>query len=208
MNNLEFKNNDDFITLFEKRLSDFTSAPYVVLTDSCSNAIFLALKYFSSKVNFGEIITIPKNTYISVAQSIIHAGFTTEFVEIKWKETYELGNTNIMDCALGFKNNMYIQGKVMCLSFQQKKALNIGKGGAILLDNEEDYKILKRMTWDGRDSSKPVSNDVPILGYHMNMTPDDAARGVLLLNQLTDEIIISKLKSYNEYPDISVFNFK
>jgi dTDP-4-amino-4,6-dideoxygalactose transaminase len=94
------------------------------------------------------------------------------------------------------------QGGMVCLSFQQKKSISIGKGGAILLDNEIDYKILKRMAWDGRDASKSVIDDIDniILGYHMNMIPDDAAKGVLKLNQYSGE----KIGSYADYPDISV----
>jgi dTDP-4-amino-4,6-dideoxygalactose transaminase len=93
-------------------------------------------------------------------------------------------------------------GGMVCLSFQQKKSIPIGKGGAILLDNENDYKILKRMAWDGRDASKSVKEDMKniILGYHMNMIPDDAAKGVLKLNQYEGD----KIGSYADYPDISI----
>jgi len=95
----------------------------------------------------------------------------------------------------------------MCVSFQQKKILNIGKGGAILLDNRREYLKLKRMAWDGRDASIPVSEDEDIiLGYHMNMTPEMAAKGLLLINQLPDSNVDNG--SWKDYPDISNISLK
>lgn len=201
-------NNNNFITMFEKRLSEYTGAPYVVLTDSCTNALFLSLKLLQNKniIKTKDII-IPNRTYISVPQTIIHCGLNPLYNDSYWIGTYELGKTNIMDCAVGFKPNMYIKNKYMCLSFQQKKAIKIGKGGAILLDNIDDYNTLKRMAWDGRDSSKSVLDDIDniILGYHMNMIPDDAVKGVLLLNQYNFNL--NDIKSCNDYPNIEQINY-
>lgn len=205
---LEFKNNNDFITLFERRLSEFTGAPYVVLTDSCSNAIFLCLKYFQKYRSYdisSELLLIPEKTYISVPQSIINAGFTPIFNEKKWEQKYKIGDLPIYDYAVGFKKNIYKEGQFQCLSFQQKKTLNIGKGGAILLDNEDAYYTLKRMSWDGRDLSKSSTEDFPIHGYHMNMIPDDAAKGVLILNQLDNKKIKDGLKNYKFYKKLTKF---
>ena len=200
-------NNHEFINLFEKRLSEFTGAPYVVLVDSCTNAIFLSLYYLKNyyyiNSKFYEL-EIPKNTYISVPQSIIHAGFKPTFKDIKWKKFYQIGELPIYDYAVGFESGIYKSGTFQCLSFQQKKCLNIGKGGAILTDDYEAYKILKRLSWDGRDASIPVKEDKNIiLGFHMNMIPDDAAKGILLLNQLNKKRIKDYLGSYKDYPDIS-----
>jgi dTDP-4-amino-4,6-dideoxygalactose transaminase len=198
-NNLNYKNNHFFIELFEKRLSEYTGAPYVVLVDSCTNAIFLSLilfkKYKKTKI---KKITIPKRTYISVGQSVIHAGFKLKEKSIKWKGSYKLGKLPIYDCAVGLKPDMYYPGTYQCLSFQQKKAIGIGKGGAILLDNKEDYNLLKRLSWDGRDSSTSTKLDKNIiLGYHMNMIPDDAAKGILLLNQY--KFNKKDIKTYKDY---------
>lgn len=201
-------NNNDFILMFEKLLSEYTGAPYVVLTDSCTNALFLSLKL---KLNQNKIIDhnilIPNRTYISVPQAIIHCGLTPVYGDFHWFGSYELGDTHIMDCAVGFKKDMYKPDKFMCLSFQQKKAIKIGKGGAILLDNFDDYNTLKRMAWDGRDSSKSVLDDIDniILGYHMNMIPDDAAKGILLLNQYN--FSLNDIKNHIDYPNIEQINY-
>jgi dTDP-4-amino-4,6-dideoxygalactose transaminase len=195
-------NNHFFIELFEKRLGEFTGSPYVVLTDSCTNAIFLCLIYLKRYKNFTETsVTIPKQTYVGVAQSIINAGLKVSFEDIKWVGSYNILRTPIVDAAVGFTENMY-KGGMVCLSFQQKKSIPIGKGGAILLNDKYSYDIIKRMSWDGRDASKSVKDDIDniIPGYHMNMIPDDAAKGILKLNQYVE----TKFGSYIDYPDISI----
>lgn len=196
--NLEFKNNHDFLTLFERRLSEYTGAPYVVLTDCCTNAIFLSLKYLYKDK---KEITIPSKTYLSVPNIIELAGHKVKFSNYDWEKGYQLDGTCIYDLAVGFEPNMYKPGQYQCLSFQQKKSLPIGRGGAILLDDYEAYKVLKRMTNDGRDGSIETKKDKNIIkGYHMYMTPDNAAKGVLLLNQLKEV----KFGNQDDYPDISV----
>ena len=204
---LDFKNNHDFLTLFENRLKDFTGAKYVILTDRCTNALFLSLEYWKkykmNPVDDNRLI-IPNRTYISVPQMLERSGFIPIFDNIKWVGSYQVGNTNIYDYAVQFHADMYKKDTVQCLSFQQKKAINIGKGGAILLDDEVMYQELKRMVHDGRDGSIPVHEDKELsFGYHMNMSPDEAAKGVLLLNQFDIEDNYRLNKDYNDYPDLS-----
>lgn len=207
MKQLTFNNNHDFITLFEQRLSEYTGAPYVVLTDSCTHAIDLSLKYFLNSYYLPGIykgVTIPNNTYISVPMIIKQNNFKVVYEDIKWKEFYKLGEFPIYDYAVGFKPNIYKPKEIQCLSFQQKKALNIGRGGAILTDNKDLYEWAKRAAWDGRDASIPVKDDKNIInGYHYYMSPEDAVKGVLLLNQIDPKWMDYKLGSYKDYPDIS-----
>ena len=69
----------------------------------------------------------------------------------------------------------------MCLSFQYKKTLSLGRGGAILCNNEKDYIILKQMSHDGRDPfSQKLWYDQKIstIGYHYYMTPETAQQGI------------------------------
>lgn len=197
---MDFKNNNDFIELFEQKICQYTGAPYAVVVDSCTNAILLSLEYQRKK---RQRIILPTHTYISVPMTLINYGYYNVWLEYKeWTGHYQIGNTNIYDYAVGFEKDMYKPGEVQCISFQQKKRIPIGKGGAILLDDKVMYEALRRMRHDGRDSSKSVEDDAEniILGYHMNMTPDNAAKGLLLLNQLSE---IYTLGSYKDYPDIS-----
>jgi len=98
---------------FEKALSDYTGAPYVVTVDNASNALFLALKYENIE---GKEITIPSRTYPSVPCEIIHAGGRVKFKKTKRKTikgAYQLEPTNVWDSALRFTNDMYIPGSHM-----------------------------------------------------------------------------------------------
>ena len=61
----------------------------------------------------------------------------------------------------------------MCVSFQFKKHLNLGRGGIILLDNKRAYDALSKMVYDGRSDDAPWANqDISTIGYHYYMTPD------------------------------------
>jgi dTDP-4-amino-4,6-dideoxygalactose transaminase len=202
----DFKNNNDFIDLFEKRLAEYTGAPYAIAVDRCTNAILLALEYTKNK---DQALTIPCNTYLSVPMTLMNYGYNVEFSEDDWVACYQIGDTNIYDYAVGFIMNMYEPGQVQCLSFQQKKSLAIGKGGAILTDDEDFANWARRARHDGRNSRYTVQREMQanaddiIMGYHMNMSPDEAAKGLLLLNQAPINI---KIGDYSDYPDISTLN--
>ena len=43
----------------------------------------------------------------------------------------------------------------MCISFQYRKHLSLGRGGIILLDKKDDYEHLKKMSYDGRSPDTP-----------------------------------------------------
>jgi hypothetical protein len=47
------------------------------------------------------------------------------------------------------------------------------------------------------------NNEQIMIGYHMNMTPDEAAKGILLLNQITENYQVG---SYKDYSDLSKLN--
>lgn len=196
-----YHNNNDFVELFEQRLCEYTGAPFAVAVDRCTNAILLSLAYYNKR---RQRIEIPTHTYLSVPMTLINYGYNVWLKHQPWVGHYQIGHTNVYDYAVQFERNMYIPGQVQCLSFQQKKRLAIGKGGAILLDNKEMYEKLKRMRHDGRDSSKvtaeEVATDSIIMGYHMYMSPDEAAKGILLLNQLSEKYEVG---TFADYPDIS-----
>ena len=59
-------NNYDVIAEFEKELSVFTGAPYVVMTDCCSHAIELCMIY--EEVRYCEF---PAYTYLSVPMTLL-----------------------------------------------------------------------------------------------------------------------------------------
>jgi len=177
----EWSNPQEVIDHFEKKVAKFAGSKYGVAVDCCTNGIFLTLKY----LNQPQEITIPTHTYISVPNYIKLAGYDVKFEEIEWSGVYQLKPLNVWDGAGRWTEGMF-QGEFMCLSFQFKKRLPIGRGGMILTDNEEAYKWLKKTRYDGRDLTKPQDeDDIDMMGYHMYMTPEDAARGILLMDQIS-----------------------
>ena len=67
----------------------------------------------------------------------------------------------------------------MCLSFQFKKPLSLGRGGAILCQHESDYDALKKMAYDGRLDDQPWGDQaISTIGYHYYMTPETAQLGL------------------------------
>jgi dTDP-4-amino-4,6-dideoxygalactose transaminase len=198
---------------FEKALSDYTGAPYVVTLDNQSNGLFLTLYYeYNVKKNITTLpITIPARTYPSVPCEIIHAGLKVDFYPVKGttiKGAYKLLGTNIWDSALRFTADMYIPESHMCISFTGPyKHFKLSKGGAILTDSLEAYHWFKRARYSGRRECSYHDDYFDMLGWNFYMMPELAARGLLMMNQFYN---LDGTKKHNEdlelpYPDLSKF---
>jgi dTDP-4-amino-4,6-dideoxygalactose transaminase len=197
---------------FEQKLSEYTGAKYVVTVDNQTNALFLALMYENIK---GMEIEIPCRTYPSVPCEIIHAGGKVKFIEVngeKIKGAYQLSPTNVWDSALRFTHNMYVPNTHMCVSFTGPyKHLKLGKGGAILTDNEDAYKWFKKARFSGRDECSYHEDDFdknPVIGWNFYMMPEISARGLLLISQFynSEGMPINNEDLELPYPDLSKFN--
>ena len=114
----------------------------------------------------------------------------SKFEDVEWSGMYRLQPYPIFDGALRWTKGMYPtspENSMMVVSFQLKKRVPIGRGGMILTDDEESYEWLKKARHDGREIDNPISEDpFDVLGYHMYMTPEDAARGILLMDQVPE----------------------
>jgi dTDP-4-amino-4,6-dideoxygalactose transaminase len=196
------QNTDPFTVVeqFERAVALYAGSKYAVAVDSCSNALFLCLKY----INKPELtITIPKKTYISVPCSVIHAGYKVRLEELVWTGLYQLKPLPVYDGATRFTKNMYFGG-LHCLSFHAKKHLKIGRGGMILTDDENAVKWLKLARFNGRDQTPYNNCNFNMIGWNFYMTNIDAARGLWLLDSMpdyNDDIC-------NEYPDLSKYNIE
>jgi dTDP-4-amino-4,6-dideoxygalactose transaminase len=182
------------ITQFEKEVALFFGSKYAVATDSCTHAIELCLRHKNI-----SSATCPTNTYISIPFTFEKLGIEWAFENNSWEEYYYLGNTNIIDAAVYWKQNSYIPETFMCVSFQFKKHLSLGRGGMILFDNELDYEALKCMSYDGRNPDYPwAEQNIKTIGYHYYMTPETAQLG---LDKLSMAIAtLPKKQSYTDYP--------
>lgn len=198
---------------FEKSLSEYTGAPYVITLDNMSNALFLALYYEKNIVKTikKDFVTIPSRTYPSVPCEIIHAGLKVEFESVDGntiKGAYNLKNSRVWDSALRFTSDMYIPNSFMCISFTGPyKHFKLSKGGAILTDNLEAYHWFKRARYSGRRECSYHDDHFDMLGWNFYMMPELAARGVLLMNQFYNLDGTKKQNADLElpYPDLSKF---
>jgi dTDP-4-amino-4,6-dideoxygalactose transaminase len=207
---------------FEKELARYTGAPYVLCVDNQSNALFLCLYYWihkrkkEHKVNFDyvEYIDVPQRTYPSVPCEVIHAGGEVNFTKVDGetiKGAYQLTPSNVWDSALRFTADMYIPESMMCVSFTGAyKHFKLSKGGAILLDDLDAYKWLKKARFSGRSECSYHEDDFddnPVIGWNFYMMPELSARGMLLISQFYNT---DGTKKQNEdlelpYPDLSKF---
>jgi dTDP-4-amino-4,6-dideoxygalactose transaminase len=171
------------VEMFEEEVAHYTGAPYAVSANSSTNALFLCCKYLEV-----ETVTMPAQTYLSVPQSVMHAGGNVEFEDIKWQGIYQLKPYPIYDAAKRFTSGMYIPGSFMALSFHIKKHLKIGKGGMILTDNEEAVRWLKRARYEGRSAVGYHEDDISICGWNMYMSPEQATRGLMLMQNYPEHV--------------------
>jgi hypothetical protein len=107
----------------------------------------------------------------------------------QWLGEYHFRKTRIWDSARRLEQGMHRLGQMQCVSFGHDKPLPIGRGGAILLDDEAAYQALLQMRYDGRDLTvKPWNSQQQFrVGYHYRPTIEEAQRGLELLNQYTSQ---------------------
>jgi len=185
----------DSVSKFEHEISNFYGSKYAVATDCCTHAIELCLRF--TKVSHAYC---PIYTYISIPFTFEKLNLQWKFIDSKWNDFYYVTD-KIIDSAVYWKENGYIQNTLMCLSFQFRKHLSLGRGGAILLDNEQDFIELKKLSYDGRLPDQPWSKQkISTLGYHYYMTPETADLGLIKLKEAKNKK--SKKWSYKDYPNL------
>lgn len=197
----------EVVDQFERKIANFFGAPYGVAVDSCTHALELSIRLLnqpSTKIN------VPVHTYMSVPMMLEKIQQPWQFQTTKWTGSYILDPLPIVDAAFLWAPNSYIPGTMTCISFQFKKHLPIGRGGIILTDDYEYYQRLQRMCRDGRDRALlQTEDDVTEIGYHYYMTPEDAARGILLFDQLSNtSSTVKSWQNYKKLTDYGVFASK
>lgn len=194
---------------FENRLASHSGSKYAVLTDCCTNAISLCLNYSLQvgRLSPHDILEIPARTYVSVPMAIYHAGLRFKLREYDWTGEYAIGESGIYDSAARFTRDSFgSTAFAKCLSFQIKKRLPIGRGGAILTNDKQLYEWAKLAVYDGRDLTTRYdsTNHVRLLGWHYYMTPEDAARGIILMAQLPE--VNPDMMNQSHYPDLRTWD--
>jgi dTDP-4-amino-4,6-dideoxygalactose transaminase len=185
--------NFEKITKFESALAKFTGAPYAVMTDCCTHAIELCLRYDNI-----QRVQFPAHTYLSIPMTMHKLGITYNYNDKLWTGEYQFIGTRVWDSARLLKQDMYRPGQLQCLSFGYGKPLDIGRGGAVLTDDIEVYDTLKHQCYDGRDLTVSPWEQQKIfkVGYHYKPTIEEAVKGLELLPNVDQE------PKYKEYPDL------
>ena len=184
-NGYKFDDPREVVTMFENKVAKFAGAEYGVAVDCCTHGLFLSLLFYRDVLKMvNEFVEIPSYTYCSVPMQIRHAGYTPKFADYQWSGTYQLKPFDIWDGAVRWTEGMY-EGGFHIVSFQLKKRIPIGRGGMILTDDPVAAEWFRKMTYDGRDLTIGyMEDDFQYLGYHYYMTPEDAARGIILMDQI------------------------
>ena len=182
---------------FESALADYTGAPYVVLTDGCTHALELCFRYDQV-----QRTTFTAYTYLSVPMMLIHLGVDYTLTDQTWHGEYQFGNTRIWDSARRLEPGMYRSGQLQCLSFGWTKPLQLGRVGAILMDDPEAYQLLSRQRSDGRDLHISWETETElILGWHYCPTLENCERGLELL------FTVTPTSQPGRYPDLRKIPF-
>jgi dTDP-4-amino-4,6-dideoxygalactose transaminase len=189
--------NFNTLFAFEKALAEYTGAPYVVVTDCCTHAIDLCMR-----IDNVYITEFTAFTYLSIPQLMRNLNINYRLTDERWTGEYQFHGTNIWDSARRLERGMYRSGQKQCLSFGNRKPLQLGRCGAILLDSIEEYRLLSRMRSDGRDLTQSPWQDHPISeGYHYCPTLENCALGIKLLPTINES------PKYYEYPDCRQIKF-
>lgn len=166
---------------FEKALAEYCGAPFACLIDSCTNSLFLVLKYFGLEK---EEIVFPRKTYLSMPMMALATDNRPVFRDYEWSGIYRIyipsrPDILLYDSAKRLTSKDYIPGSIMLKSFHMKKHITSvsGKGGAVLSDCLDLDKWLHKARWEGRESYsdyKDPEQDIDIIGYNFNPTPEMA----------------------------------
>jgi len=192
----------NFATLFEfeNKLSEFTGAPYVVVTDGCTHALELCFRH--DRVEF---CAFTPYTYLSILMLMRQLQIKYVFEDTgPWTGEYRFRKTRIWDSARLLKKDMYRSGQVQCLSFGNGKPLQLGRVGAILTDDKDLYDWARHARSDGRDLTISPWEQQTLFtqGYHYCPTLEDCEQGIIKLPFVDQE------PKYYQYPDLRNINVK
>ena len=183
---------------FELALAEYTGAPYAVMTDCCTHAIELCLRIEKPKQ-----VAFTPFTYLSVPMLMYKLGIQYYHTNEYWIGEYPIVGTRVWDSARRLEPGMYENNTLKCLSFGFTKPIDIGHGGAILLDNHDEYEKLLRMRYDGRDLtvSPWACQQTFEVGYHYRPTIEDAEKGLAALDLYKQKSAEDTAPIMVDYPD-------
>ena len=201
---------------FEAALCEYTGARYAVAVNSCTMALYLALRWWwlNPKRDMSRV-AVPKRTYVSVPMAVIKAGLEIAWHDEEWKGYYRLYPSWIWDSARWFTEGIAmfpeqavgftgrVKDVIVCTSFHAGKTLGHSQGGAILHHDKDADAWFRRMRFDGRaEGVAPKDDHFTMIGEHCYMSPDVAAALTWKLHHLPRR---NEPLPNDDYPDLSQF---
>lgn len=209
----------------EKKLSEIVGCKHIIMTTSCTAALWLAVESDKRIRNYtkGEVV-IPDMTFVGTKNAVEMAGLKTVMVDInedsccmempsqffKWKiaipvnllgksicgfEQEEL-YTTICDNAGCLGSDVPI-GKVGCYSLQGNKIISCGQGGFCATDDDEYAEKIRQLKDFGREDKF----DNATLGFNLKFNDILAAVALGQLDLLEDrkELLINQYIHYKKH---------
>jgi dTDP-4-amino-4,6-dideoxygalactose transaminase len=171
----------------EEEFKYYVGSRYAIAVDSCTNGLFLSLKY--AGVGPGDVVRIPSLTFASVANVILHCG-----ADIEWEDEDYVGfayrlKTNrpfhIVDAAHQVEWGIYkdFSDSLMSFSFYPTKQISSAEGGMICTNDYYAMEWLEKARWHGRKGGGyKYRIDMP--GWKHNMTDLQAVIARIQLRKL------------------------
>lgn len=172
---------------FEEEFKHYIGARYAIGVDSCTNGLFLALKY--NQVGAKDVIRMPSLTFSSVASVVLQAGAEIQFEdEFYVGQAYRLKTNRpfqIVDAAHQIEWGVYkdFNDSLMCFSFYPTKNLSSCEGGMICLNDHYAMEWLEKARWHGRKGGG-FNYSIEFPGWKFNMTDIQAAIGRVQLRKI------------------------
>ena len=193
----------DILFEFEQQIAQYTGSPLAIVTDCCTHAMELCLRYDQTKH-----CSFPAFTYLSVPMLMHRLNIQFDYLDQdhqQWAGEYQFVGTRIWDSARRLEPDMYRKGQMQCLSFGWTKPMQLGRGGAILLDDAQAYEVISRQRSDGRDLKiLPWSDQKKFqMGWHYCPTLELCAKGI---EQLSKHVPQNQHILYADLRSISIQN--
>lgn len=200
----------------EEKLAKIIGTKHVILTTSCTAALYLAIQ--ADKIirgySEGEVI-IPDLTFLATKNAVEMAGLKPKILDVD-KNRFLLekleGNykqviiVNILGRSNGLFNNDFIcdnagclgsnvpNGKVGCYSLQGNKIISCGQGGFCVTDDDEYAKVIREQKDFGRNRKE--ENDTIGFNFKFNDILAAVALGQLETLENRKELLIEQYRNY------------
>lgn len=167
---------------FEKEFAKYVGTKYAISVNSCTSAIFLALKALG--IESGDEVIVPSFTFASTVNVVIHCGARPIFADIKrgdftlcpesvkkmitkktkaiipvhyaGRKAYVDYNLPVIEDSAHLIPNSNVSSNLTCYSFYATKNMTTGEGGMISTDNNKlaQWLLKARLHGMSKDAMK------------------------------------------------------